>query len=229
MGVFGDAARLRPSPTGRHRLWRCLSRHDLGESIEDDVEHAISPLPPRLVWINGPYGVGKTTLAIFLRDRWGALVFDADALGPALQEGLPIGHQVDDFTDLAVWRSSVVGVGCELARTYGPLVVMPTTSYEPDAVIAILEGFKRAGIDVVHVVLGADEAVLRARIHARPLNDLAKRWCLEHLRPAVTGLRQIGGAVRIDTSHQPPDRLAGALAGELGRHGWLTETGTWTG
>jgi hypothetical protein len=122
-----------------------------------------------------------------LRDRWGAVVSDADALGLALQEGLPTEHQVDEFTDLAVWRSSVVGVGCELAR---PLVVMPLTSYEPDAVTAILEGLRRAGIDVVHVVLGADEAVLRARIHARPLDALAKRWCLEHLRAAVTSLRQ---------------------------------------
>ena len=192
------------------------------------MEHAINPLPPRLVWINGPYGVGKTTLAIFLRDRWGAVVFDADALGLALQEGLPTEHQVDDFTDLVVWRSSVVGVGCELARAYGPLVAMPMTAHEPDAVIAILEGFRRAGIDVVHVVLGADEAVLRARIHARPLDELAKRWCLERLRPVVTSLRLLGGDVRIDTSHQPPDQLASALAGELGRHGWLSETGTWT-
>jgi hypothetical protein len=128
-----------------------------------------------------------------LRDRWGAVVSDADALGLALQEGLPTEHQVDEFTDLAVWRSSVVGVGCELAR---PLVVMPLTSYEPDTVTAILEGLRRAGIDVVHVVLGADEAVLRARIHARPLDALAKRWCLEHLRAAVTSLRQIGGAVQ---------------------------------
>jgi hypothetical protein len=190
---------------GHHGSWPCRSRHDLGESIEDDVEHAINALPPRLVWINGPYGVGKMTLAIFLRDRWGAVVFDADALGLALQEGLPTEHQVDDFTDLVVWRSSVVGVGCELARAYGPLVAMPMTAHEPDAVIAILEGFRRAGID-----------------------DLAKRWCLERLRPVVTSLRLLGGDVRIDTSHQPPDRLASALAGELGRHGWLSETGTWT-
>jgi hypothetical protein len=61
--------------------------------------------------------------------------------------------------------------------------------------------------------------VLRARVHARPLNNWAKRWCLAHLRPAVTGLGQIGGAVRIDTSHQPPDRLAGVVASALERHG----------
>lgn len=193
------------------------------------TEHAAPPaeLPARLVWLNGPYSVGKRTLAEHVRDHWHVVMFDAEAWGITLQRGLPAQHDPGDLQDLEVWLRSVLRLGTELARAYR-LVVMPATIYRPNNVLALLDRFRKAGVDVVHVVLSTDEATLRARIHDRDVDDHAKRWAIQHMRPSLAGLRGIQDAVQLDATSQPPKQLADDLAHVLYEHDWLTETGQWT-
>jgi hypothetical protein len=137
----------------------------------------------RLLWLNGPHYVGKRTLDRQLRDRWRVMVLDAEAIGFTLQEGTPAALAPGDLHDNPVWLWSLWRLGVELSRPFG-FAVLAATVYRPGAVADLLGRFGQAGVDVLHVVMDADDASLRGRIHGHDVSPDAKRWALEHLRQA---------------------------------------------
>lgn len=186
----------------------------------------MSEATPRLLWLNGPHYVGKRTLAGRLRDEWSAVVLDAEAIGFTLQEGMPTALAPSDLQDNSIWHWSLWRLSLELARAF-QFAVLAGTVYRPETVAEMLGRFSQAGVDVLHMVMDADEIALRARIHGHDVDRDAKRWALEHLRPARDGLRETSG-LRLDTTSRAPDQLPSDLARLLVHHGWLTPDGTWT-
>ncbi|MFI5753949.1 hypothetical protein [Streptomyces sp. NPDC051569] len=66
-----------------------------------------------IVWVNGPFGGGKTTLVEELSERLPeALVYDPELVGYVVREIVPV--PTGDFQDLAVWRRSVMDLGLRL-------------------------------------------------------------------------------------------------------------------
>lgn len=70
-----------------------------------------------IIWINGPFGAGKTTLAKRLRDRRSkSLIFDPEEIGFVVKETVPMPAS-GDYQDLPLWR----GLGAQLhAGGQGP-------------------------------------------------------------------------------------------------------------
>ncbi len=64
---------------------------------------------PEIVWINGSFGVGKSSTAAALVDgRQDALLFDPELLGALLRQLLPPELQREDFQDIPLWRRLTV-------------------------------------------------------------------------------------------------------------------------
>ena len=60
-----------------------------------------------IIWINGPFGAGKTTLAERLRDRRPkSLIFDPEEIGFVVKETVPIPAS-GDYQDLPLWRGDL--------------------------------------------------------------------------------------------------------------------------
>ncbi|WP_153049031.1 adenylyl-sulfate kinase, partial [Streptococcus suis] len=58
-----------------------------------------------IIWLNGPFGVGKTTLANILHKRIeNSYLYDPELLGDFLQHKLPQTVCPEDFQDYSVWR-----------------------------------------------------------------------------------------------------------------------------
>ena len=80
-----------------------------------------------LVWINGPFGAGKTATAFELRRRLpGSVVCDPEHLGFGLHRMLPPALR-GDFQDLQAWRSGVREVLSLTARDHEGPVIVPMT------------------------------------------------------------------------------------------------------
>ncbi|WP_329119155.1 AAA family ATPase [Streptomyces sp. NBC_01353] len=146
-----------------------------------------------LLWINGPFGGGKTQTAYELRRRLpGSVVCDPEHVGFGLHRTLPPALR-GDFQDLPAWRRGVYEV-LDLAlreHTDGPVIV-PMTLVEP-AYFEEVVGRLRAehGADRVHhfALLARRETVLK-RLTERGLGRGLKResfavnkldGCLERL------------------------------------------------
>ena len=62
-----------------------------------------------IIWISGPYGVGKSTLAQFMAERMpDTLVFDAEEVGNAVRGNYPDCPKGFIFEDYPLWASSAV-------------------------------------------------------------------------------------------------------------------------
>ena len=61
-----------------------------------------------LIWLNGPFGVGKTSTAEALIKRLPcAALFDPEPVASMLRHLLRSVEPVDDFQDLAAWRRPI--------------------------------------------------------------------------------------------------------------------------
>jgi hypothetical protein len=131
-----------------------------------------------IVWLNGTFGCGKTTTAAELRSLIpSSRLFDPETVGYMLLPNLA-DHPVSDFQHWPPWRPLVVATVTELARFTGQHLIAPQTILTRAYLEQIFAGLRDAGLPVFHVVLDADEHILRERIQGSPE---APVWRLAHL------------------------------------------------
>jgi hypothetical protein len=87
-------------------------------------------------------------------------------------------HPVSDFQHWPPWRPPVVATATELAPFTGQHLIAPQTILARAYLEQIFAGLRDAGQAVFHVVLDADEDILRQRIRS---SGAAQAWRLAHL------------------------------------------------
>ncbi|MFI2211978.1 AAA family ATPase [Streptomyces sp. NPDC020141] len=179
-----------------------------------------------IIWLNGAFGGGKTTLAAELHRRLrGSLVFDPEQVGHVLTEIVtaPTGN----FQDLPLWRSQVVSLGLGLVREYGRPVIAPMTLVEPRYAEEIHGGLRAAGVPVHHFFLdvGPDELVRRldARINHEddPARDeRVRQWTKDQIPAATAALATLSPDTVVLDGERPTAELADEVIAHVeGRDG----------
>jgi AAA domain len=121
-----------------------------------------------IVWINGAFGAGKTTLADELSGRLpDAVFFDPEYVGYILRRWVPV--PTGDFQDLPSWRELVVATAVSLRKHHAGTLIVPMTLINDDYLAQILGGLHAQGEEILHVFLDLDAAVLRQRLTDRIL------------------------------------------------------------
>ncbi|MFF8901121.1 NUDIX domain-containing protein [Streptomyces lydicus] len=176
-----------------------------------------------IVWLNGTFGAGKTTAAQELLDLLpGSTLYDPELLGSGLRLMLPAKRfeEVDDYQDLPSWRRMVVDTAAALlTEVPGPLIT-PMTLLRQEYRDEIFGSLAARRIPVRHVLLHAEETILRQRIAQREqpsadaaAHDPVRRWSLAHLEPYADALSWLkGDAHVVDTSRLTPRQTAERVA-----------------
>lgn len=134
-----------------------------------------------LLWLNGAFGVGKTTTAREIVEcAPGRRMFDPEWVGLMLRANLS-DQQFDDFQELPAWRALVPRVADEISRLTGEELVAVQTVLVEDFWLELRSGFDGLGLDLFHVVLDIEEAALRERITEDTVEAMAKDWRLSHI------------------------------------------------
>ena len=168
---------------------------------------------PVIIWLNGSFRAGKTTLAEELHRRIpDAVVYDPEDVGVMLWRWMrPNG----DFQDLPSWRELVVAAALSLRRHHADTLIVPMTLIRDDYRAEILGGLADAGEAVLHVFLEVEAGMLRQRIKARmvapgnPEADQAARgFGLTPVDEAVAAAaRQPGGTLMLRSDRLTPAEL----------------------
>ena len=167
-----------------------------------------------IVWVNGPFGVGKSTVAATLSDRWPeATVFDPEYLGFLLRTWHPPGAAVDDFQDLSVWRRLVVETASGLLRDFGRPLIVPMTLLRREYFDEIVGTLRDQGVDVRHfcLVAGRDEVVRRVRQRGGPTE-----WTERKYDEYAISMGDARFAAHLDAEGLRADALAGTIAASIG-------------
>ncbi|MBT4790132.1 MAG: hypothetical protein HON90_01050 [Halobacteriovoraceae bacterium] len=117
-----------------------------------------------IIWINGAFGAGKTTLAQELQKRIPhSLIFDPERFGFMLQSMLP--HtDFDDFQDIPLWRKLVARNIFEFYKEYDVQIIVPMTLVNKDYRDEIFNQLKELGLVIKHFYLDIDKSILEKRI-----------------------------------------------------------------
>lgn len=103
-----------------------------------------------LIWINGPFGVGKTTVARRLvKCLDGVRLVDPEQIGFMLRQ-VWTAPDVPDFQDLPIWRQLTIDL-LAAAAADGRTIVVPMSLGNPLYFEEIVGGLRRRGVDVHHL------------------------------------------------------------------------------
>jgi hypothetical protein len=168
-----------------------------------------------IVWINGAFGAGKSTVtSALLAAGPGLHTFDPEHIGYVLQRVRPV--PTGDFQDLPSWRSLTVRILSGLARVSRGTWVVPMTLLRADYRAEILGGLRSRGVPVRHVVLQVPEPVLRARIDGDEELAAARAWRHAHVARALKAFDGIAAKEPdtveiVNDAGSPPEAVAAEI------------------
>ncbi|QQQ79794.1 AAA family ATPase [Saccharothrix sp. 6-C] len=181
-----------------------------------------------LLWINGPFGGGKTQTAHELRRRLpGSFLSDPEHVGFALHRMTPPALR-GDFQDLASWRRGVVEVLDRAASGHDGVVVVPMTVVEPAYFREIVGGLRDRGHDVRHFALLAERETVVRRLRERGFGHAARvvlgkdaplrreSFALRVVDRCLSGLREPEFAEHVWTDHLTVAQVADRVAASAG-------------
>ncbi|MFE4670402.1 AAA family ATPase [Streptomyces sp. NPDC056716] len=167
-----------------------------------------------LLWINGPFGGGKTQTAHEIRRRLpGSVICDPELPGFGLRRMLPPDLR-GDFQDLAAWRQGVVEVLDLTLAKHDGVVIAPMTITDSGYFTETVGRLRDLGHDVRHFTLLARRETVVKRLRERGVG---------HLLQLVAGKKTAQG--RESWAMQQVDRCLERLAEpEFAEHLWTDDT-----
>ena len=171
-----------------------------------------------LLWINGPFGGGKTAAAVELQRRVDqSVVCDPEHLGYGLHRMLPPELRTD-FQSFAAWREGVHEVlDLAVRKSAGPVIV-PMTVSNPGYFEQTVGRLRQDGHDVRHFSLLADRGTVLRRLRRRTfwLGLRHERWAVGKLDECLAQLQDEVFAEQIYTDEMSVAQVAEAIARSAG-------------
>ena len=157
-------------------------------------------MEPVVVWINGAFGVGKTTVSGALVREWdGAIMFDPERIGALLRPTIPRAWHTGDYQDFPLWRRLTVEAVSGLVTDYRRPVVVPMTLVKDACFREIIGGLRDGGVTVRHFALTASPATIRRRLLRRLVRPLSIPWALARVEQCCEVLGRPEFHEQIDT------------------------------
>ncbi len=174
-----------------------------------------------IIFINGAFGVGKTTLAELLVARIeNSLLFDAEEVGVFL------GHVVrpivtfDDFQDLPMWRRLTIETAKLLKLTYSRTLVIPMTIWYQPYFEEVMSGLRQFEAELYHFCLTASAETIAARLRQRNYLPETHAFCYAHIEPCVTAFQSPLFAQQLDAEEKSPSELAEVILTAIQHNQW---------
>ncbi|MFF1297003.1 MULTISPECIES: AAA family ATPase [unclassified Streptomyces] len=177
-----------------------------------------------LLWINGPFGGGKTQTAYEIQRRLpGSVVCDPEHAGFGLRRMLPAELR-GNFQDLQAWRQGVVEV-LDLALTqHDGVVIVPMTVTDSGYFAQTVGRLGELGHDVRHFTLLAQRETVMKRLRERGFGHLLQyvggknaglgreTWAVQQLDHCLERLREPEFAEHLWTDESTVPKTADRIA-----------------
>jgi hypothetical protein len=161
-----------------------------------------------IVWINGAFGVGKTSVARALSRKWpAALLFDPEEVGFMLRRVVPKDSQTGDFQDLPLWRRLTVETAVGLLKQTARPLIVPMALADPKYFAEVVVELRARGVSVHHFALVASRDTIGRRLRRRWELPGSKRWALAQLDRCVSALESPEFRLHVNTDGRSVDEV----------------------
>lgn len=161
-----------------------------------------------VIWLNGPYGVGKSALAEKLHERnTHSFIFDAEEVGNAVRDNMP--KELFNgyiFEDYPLWFKMCVELLTDIVSRYDGDIYVPMTLVYADSFEKIERLLKERGICVRHILLESSHQIIHDRILAR--GETKDCWCMRHIDLCLNQQRDFENVIRIESYGKSVSELA---------------------
>ncbi len=170
-----------------------------------------------LIWINGAFGAGKTTVAYELKTLHPRVhILDPEEVGFAQRKLLPSDLRGRDFQDQPLWREWVFEI-LEAASHSSQPVIVPMTLVNLEYFAEIIGRLYSSGVDLHHFALIASRATLLKRLSRR--RDGPNSWPAQQIERCITALERPEFAQHLDTDALSFDKVIEVIARASGLTG----------
>ena len=157
-----------------------------------------------IIWLSGPYGVGKSTLAKALASEMeNALIFDAEQVGNGVRGSYPSCPYGYIFEDYPLWGEFCYRLLRDLHQSFQRDILVPMTLVRKDS-YRIIQRLRRAGISTRLIILEASYDTVHDRIIARGEEEGC--WCMENIGLSREGSSALPG-LHIQTDGKTVEEL----------------------
>ena len=126
-----------------------------------------------IILINGPFGVGKTSIGTMLKDKINnSMIYDPEEVGFMLRNIIPndiryVSEKSGDFQDLKLWKVLTVEIAKMLLETYKRNLIIPMTICDLIRFNYIYDNLKKIDNTVFHFCLLAKKNIIHDRLIKR--------------------------------------------------------------
>ena len=160
-----------------------------------------------IIWINGAFGVGKTSVANVLHQRIaGSFLYDPENAGNFIRNNLPESMWEDDFQDYPLWRELNYQMLHKIALAYPKPIIVPMTIVNAMYYEETIARLQKDTIDVRHFVLRASEDTLMQRLLGR--NEKPGGWCFQQVSRCVAAFEKDICGIPICTENKGVEDIA---------------------
>lgn len=161
-----------------------------------------------VIWINGPYGVGKSTLAEKLHEcNPHSFVFDAEAVGNVVRDNRPkeLFHGYI-FEGYPLWFELCAALLADIAGGYDGDIYVPMTLVYAGSFKKIERPLKDKNICIKHILLESSRQIIHDRILSRGEGEDC--WCMKHIGLCLEQQKNFDHVVRIASYGKSVSELA---------------------
>ncbi|MEM7798717.1 MAG: tunicamycin resistance protein [Chloroflexota bacterium] len=168
-----------------------------------------------IVWINGAFGAGKTTVSELLHQKMPkAHIFDPEEVGYIIQKRFPAARSMD-YQDLPMWRRLVTQFIVEAKAQFPTPLIIPMTLVVPEYLKEIFVGIETENQALYHFFLETSKVELTRRITQQVIVESdaerdaeVREWRLAQIDRCVAAADLMPeGTVMLKTDNRRPEQL----------------------
>ena len=103
-----------------------------------------------IYWINGPYGVGKTSIANLLKNKLTkAYIFDPEQVGNAIRDNYPKEMFKETFEEYPLWLETNYKLLHDIYNKYDGAIIVPMTLLKEESYFKSLKDYKMMALMLI--------------------------------------------------------------------------------
>lgn len=168
-----------------------------------------------IVWINGAFGSGKTTVAALLAKKMHhAHVYGPEQVGYFLWDVFPtVLKRKGNFQHIPIWRDFNYQILQYIAQQYDGDLIVPMTIYNRQYYDEIIERLRADQIEVRHFILMAEKKTIIQRLAQR--GETADDWAAQHIDICLQAFHNDIPYEKIDTENRSTEEVASEMIRRL--------------